>query len=136
MATVTRKPRTGDVPPLSPALARIAAANVRPVGAARERSVTLSADALKAGLSGRQNQLPPAQGNKPVRNALDRARGGGPRKIPTNTTPKGRAKLSNKQAATVDPNKGAAGEQMGFGGMYKKALTQRKVAEIRSRGRL
>ena len=78
----------------------------------------------------------PAEPKKEVPNALAglrRGRRGGP---PSRMTAKGREEMSNQQARKVDPNKGAAGDQMDFANMYKAADSRRKVAAVRSRGRL
>lgn len=95
---------------------------------------TIDRDTLKAAVSGRNRaQLPAAETKKEVPNALAglrRGRRGGP---PSRMTAKGREQMSNQQARKVDPNKGAAGDQMDFGNMYRAAEAGRKVAAMNSR---
>lgn len=104
---------------------------------------TIDKDTLKAAVSGRnQAQLPAAETKKEVPNAL--ASAGRVRKLrsqgrfnkPSRTTDKGREQMSNQQARKVDPNKGAAGDQMDMGNMYRAADSRRKISAVRSRGRL
>ncbi len=98
---------------------------------------TIDRDTLKAAVSGRNRaQLPAAETKKEVPNALAGLRRGRRGGTPSRMTAKGREEMSNQQARKVDPNKGAAGDQMDFGNMYRAADSRRKVAAVRSRGRL